>query len=138
MIPKLVAQSDGLGVVVIDIARLMRECRIEGHALIVITVAVPNTVACDAIRWLGIGSIRIRIRKSIAHIEHCHPIDHTTCCAKASSSFSFGNSGCPRNAIDGGSVRREVWKIGGLRRIQIPRPHDVTREPGGADVNPVR
>ena len=138
MIPELKAQPDRVRVVVVVIPRLMRERRVKGDAFIVIPIPVPNPVAGQPIRRRRIRRTRIAVGKRIPAVEHRHPIHHPPRRTQPGQRLHRRDRWHPRDAVSARRVRREIREVRCLRRIQIPRPHHVTREPRRLDVNPAR
>ena len=129
MIAQLITKSDRLRVVVVLISGLVRERSVERHALIGVSFAIPNAVAeADARHRIGIAPVRIGIRKGVAIIEQ----------GDAVYEIANGATGCiclcrryrwrARNAVNRRGIRRQIWKQLGLRRVEIPRTHEVARE----------
>ena len=128
MISQLVAEANGLGVVMIVVSGLMGESRIKSDAFVVIPIAVPDPVASQAIDGGGVGAAAAGIGKGIAAVEHGDAIDHDPGGPETGQGFGGRNDGIPRDAVGLGGVGGKVGEVLGFGGIEIPRSHDVAGE----------
>ena len=126
MIAELIAQGDGVGVIVVGAGIfLVGVAGVESRSFIDVGITVPITGA------LGIGAA-IPI-KGIAGVEHGNAIDKIPNCAQACQIGSRMNNGHAGNAVEDILIFGEIGE-GAI----LPRSHDVGGETRGPEINPIR
>lgn len=83
VVAELIAQGDGLGMVVIFVSRLVGEGGIEGVAFVMIRLAIPDTGASRAAAGDRIRITGVDVGEGVPHVEHRHAVDHAAACSKA-------------------------------------------------------
>src|SRR6185436_4260310 len=120
VVAELVTQRDGVRMIMMICARLMREGGIEGDAFIDVSIAVPQSAALDFGRPVPV--------KGIAVVEESNAIDEIADRPETGQRLSNGHGWVARNTIKDARIRRIVWEQLRLRRVKIPRSHRVTRK----------
>src|SRR4029079_17804635 len=93
-------------------------------------IAVPVSTAVHLA-----GAIPI---KGVTRVEHRHAVHEITNRPQSRERLRGWNGRSPRNTIKRGGIFRHVWKKHRVRRVQIPRSHDMASQTGRADINPTR
>ena len=136
MIAEEVAETGGIGVVVVVVPRLVRVACVKGDALIDIGVAVPDAIAAEGRIGCGIRCIGVRVRERIPVVKHRHAVHEDADDSQTGERFCAGHGGHARDAVKDAAIGRVVGKEIGLGGIQVPRPHGVGTQAGGTNVHP--
>ncbi len=127
----------GVGVVVVQVHRLVGIGSVKGDALVDVGVAVPDAVATLAADRAAVTAAAVDVGEGVSGVKERHAVDEVTNRAEAGGGVAVEGARGAWNTVGGGGIAGEAREVLGLCLVEIPGAHDMESQPAGPDVDPV-